>query len=606
MTRETKVGLVVASSFLGLVGIVLVSRLREGPPVQAQSAGADPGRVTLATGTKPAAAPVNKQSLPVKNPEAAKAGDGSTKPPRPKSSDPDSKLARAAASYPSKASSFDPASLVPSTQLTEVPAPATNRVDNHDSSGQPRSLPPGKRKPPADRKQEASHREPFVPVPQVAPSTDPGTQGSSGDPVKDALQAQTQLAQGATGSATGTVELVGDKMPQAPAAQLPAAPMPVGNSQKEAKEGDPSGLLPPPTPIAKAGDTSKQTPAKVTSVAVVPTTDSAAGPAIVPPATNSDPTPVAPVDRTVIVEDGSHSGAGPKKETLEKIMATVKESGPVADKSVNAPAASDPKAKTSAPAAVDPVPAPTSVGKDTAAPARVPVVIGAPVSKSEDTTPRPLPPVGTPVLVATPAVPVPMAPAAPRSAAPAVAEVTDFDLDTVKAGPGDTFANLSEQHYQSRNYEVALLRFNREHPSMVDVPELRQERPNLQGLQVLIPDRKVLEQRYPNLIPGYQPPASPVAGPVVSRIAPVAPAAGPEGTPAAPSRVILASATAAAPPTYRVQAQGERLYDIARKTLSNPERWHEIYHLNPGVDPTLPVPPGTELRLPASTGDSIR
>jgi nucleoid-associated protein YgaU len=50
--------------------------------------------------------------------------------------------------------------------------------------------------------------------------------------------------------------------------------------------------------------------------------------------------------------------------------------------------------------------------------------------------------------------------------------------------------------------------------------------------------------------------------------------------------------------TYRVRAPGEPLFEIARRTLGNGNRWSEIYALNPQLRPELPIPEGTILRMP--------
>jgi Tfp pilus assembly protein FimV len=65
--------------------------------------------------------------------------------------------------------------------------------------------------------------------------------------------------------------------------------------------------------------------------------------------------------------------------------------------------------------------------------------------------------------------------------------------------------------------------------------------------------------------------------------------------------VVPASAWASAPGTrvYKVRGKDQWLYHIARQTLGNADRWSELYRLNPNVSPQLPVPEGTEIRLPA-------
>jgi hypothetical protein len=50
---------------------------------------------------------------------------------------------------------------------------------------------------------------------------------------------------------------------------------------------------------------------------------------------------------------------------------------------------------------------------------------------------------------------------------------------------------------------------------------------------------------------------------------------------------------------YQVPKNGETFWEIARKTLGNPNRWSEIRRLNPQLDPKYPVPGGTNLKMPS-------
>jgi hypothetical protein len=49
---------------------------------------------------------------------------------------------------------------------------------------------------------------------------------------------------------------------------------------------------------------------------------------------------------------------------------------------------------------------------------------------------------------------------------------------------------------------------------------------------------------------------------------------------------------------YAVPAGGQQFYEIARDTLGDGNRWSEIYQLNQQYDPQLMVPAGTQLKLP--------
>ena len=49
---------------------------------------------------------------------------------------------------------------------------------------------------------------------------------------------------------------------------------------------------------------------------------------------------------------------------------------------------------------------------------------------------------------------------------------------------------------------------------------------------------------------------------------------------------------------YRVTAEaGETIREVARKALGDAGSWKKLYQLNPDIDPTLPLPAGTTVRL---------
>ena len=89
------------------------------------------------------------------------------------------------------------------------------------------------------------------------------------------------------------------------------------------------------------------------------------------------------------------------------------------------------------------------------------------------------------------------------------------------------------------------------------------------------------------------PPRAPAAPPSVPAVAAPAPNPAPANNPAPKT------AAAAGPRVYMVRGNGEMLYEIARQTLGDGKRWSEIYRLNPDIRPELAIPGGTQLRLPA-------
>jgi hypothetical protein len=198
------------------------------------------------------------------------------------------------------------------------------------------------------------------------------------------------------------------------------------------------------------------------------------------------------------------------------------------------------------------------------------------------TTTHPLPPLGTP---AAGAVTPPITAALPAGAGRAAIapQVESYDEETYRLRPGDTLQDVSQRFYHTDRYAQALLRFNRDHP-LADAG-LRADPPTLQPNQAIyLPPTDILEKRYAGLIPGMT----------------TAPSARQESrsSPAA-TGVTQASAIALKTVPYRVKAGGEMMYDIAARSLGKGERWTEVRNLNGGFDPSLPVPAGTLLQLPA-------
>jgi nucleoid-associated protein YgaU len=159
--------------------------------------------------------------------------------------------------------------------------------------------------------------------------------------------------------------------------------------------------------------------------------------------------------------------------------------------------------------------------------------------------------------------------------------VDSFDEAIYTPQAGDTFPSIAAKYYGGAEaYGPALLWYNRNHPDAGD--GIRQEPPVLTGQRVYVPlEKRVLEQRYPKLIPG-----------LATAVAPLAPAA-PIAPPPAP--------VAAAPtyPQYRVtQKEGESMFAIAQRTLGNGFRWKEIAALNPSLTSEFAVEADKVLRLP--------
>jgi hypothetical protein len=231
-----------------------------------------------------------------------------------------------------------------------------------------------------------------------------------------------------------------------------------------------------------------------------------------------------------------------------------------------------------------------------------------PIGKNTD----PLPPIGKPDPMQpviglngnTPPSPPPFSnekPQPPVGSDPFGApRVTSFDFTTYKCQPEDTsFDILSTRHYKTAKYAKALELYNRDHPLAKE--NLRSTPPRLYpGGDVFIPAPGLLETKYAAFVgdrpagPGPGPGSGsgqPVVGlPTVGTPMPLNP------NPGAGDSAVGGNEARA----YQVPAgKGQMLFEIAQQTLGNPVRWNEIYRLNPQIRPDQPIPPGTTLRIPA-------
>lgn len=85
-------------------------------------------------------------------------------------------------------------------------------------------------------------------------------------------------------------------------------------------------------------------------------------------------------------------------------------------------------------------------------------------------------------------------------------QVDSYDEETYRCKPNDSFRAISTQYYNSDKYAQALWLFNRNHPLATDA--LRQDPPALQpGQPVYIPPTRILEKYYASTIIEQQPPA---------------------------------------------------------------------------------------------------
>ena len=160
---------------------------------------------------------------------------------------------------------------------------------------------------------------------------------------------------------------------------------------------------------------------------------------------------------------------------------------------------------------------------------------------------------------------------------------------------GDSMALISQEYYHDAKYAAALDAYNKEHRKPGDK-------------YVRVPDLWKLEELFPNLIrQGRQgddrpdppdrprPPEARTTGNAGIKFEPVAPL--PSGGRAAPPPV-----TSRARDEYRVSREaGETIREVAQKALGDGNAWKKLYELNPGIDPTLPLP-GRHHRPAAQVG----
>jgi hypothetical protein len=198
-------------------------------------------------------------------------------------------------------------------------------------------------------------------------------------------------------------------------------------------------------------------------------------------------------------------------------------------------------------------------------------------------------PLGTPVAAGGSTSATPQATV--NTSSTSSAQVESYDEDTYTCKGSDTFRSISETVYRSSAYDQALLLFNRNHPLANDA--VKQNPPLLQpGQPIYVPQLQILRKYYAaSITEGGT--ASAARDATTGQSATGATLTAPVGGQA------TGQATGQPARTYRVGASGEMIRDIARRTLGSADRWADIYQLNRGLDPAYAIPAGTELRVPA-------
>jgi nucleoid-associated protein YgaU len=212
-------------------------------------------------------------------------------------------------------------------------------------------------------------------------------------------------------------------------------------------------------------------------------------------------------------------------------------------------------------------------------------------------------PGGTPLGAPSPMIRAPLIAATPAEPAPATGapQVESYDEETYPCQAGDSFRSISKDRYGSEKYERALLLFNRNHP--LAGAAVQQEAPQLSGQSIYIPPARILDRYYASAIVDAST-AAPVASlgvPGNSASTNLEPPSVPRSVPSFPTSTNNKDAVLkpiAKDKIYRVRGNDEMLWDIARRTLNDGERWKDVYKLNKDLDPLKAVPVGYDLHLP--------
>lgn len=154
--------------------------------------------------------------------------------------------------------------------------------------------------------------------------------------------------------------------------------------------------------------------------------------------------------------------------------------------------------------------------------------------------------------------------------------VDSYDEEWYYCKAGDSLEAISQKFFYSTKYEQALRQYNLDRNFNVI---FRQDRASLPDRTVVkVPPARILERSYPTLIAGFK-----TAG-------------NPRPAPAAPG----AAADLGSPREYQVRKEGMTLRDIARDELRDANQWTRIFQLNRGLNPNEVIPVGTRIHMPGN------
>lgn len=525
MTRETKVGLVVAGSFLLLVGVVVFCKFREGTPPTA-----DPR------------AEVKDEIVPDEHSPSEKASPAT--PPSPAATEvavvPTPSETRPAPVVESLPPAHPPAGIVPDNDPRLSPPPVSGpgstvvQAAGTDGRAPIDPLPPPVAPPAADSMPTppGGGSTPTAPVlePSGPPPVAPPESPPSGPPA-------------VTPPTSGSLVT-----PPPPPPALDTLPPPAGTpSPAPADTRPPSGPVDPVPPPESRSATPPAT--DIRSVSPVPAGSS-------PPAAISPPVPAD--HRSTATTTGNPTGAS---------LAPPAGAAPI-------PAASG--GTTIALPTVRPV------ADDRGVRNPIPAAPAAPTTPPEQFVQGGRP-IGTASGVSAP--PITVSPSGARAPLATAPQVESFDEEEYRVKQGDTFQAISTRFYHTEKYAPALVLFNRNHP--LASPGVRQEPPVLQsGQAVFLPPTRILEKRYGTVVPELSAPTAPTGGAAGERSSNASPGVvAPASTPSHPQYRVQGPDEMLWSIAQRYLGNGERWRDIHKL---NPTIRPEL-PIAPGTVLTLPA-----------------
>ncbi len=547
MIRETKLGIVVACSFLALVGVVLASKLREDSP---------PKKRTQTIAAQSASLSTRPSREPIKKPDR----------PPVEINQPTRKRSWFQKLFDEQALTLDKKMVV---QIPPPPPPGSSTTD--------------------------------VPPPSPGPSTDPLP-----PPVLPGGKIEiTPPAPPKVTPPKVTPPKVTPPKVDLPKVELPkVTPPKVTPPKVEPPKVEPPKVTPPkveppkvtppppgapPPPGSSLPDTPKLPKVKLPSVPPTPPT---------PPAPVTPKTPVAkpekkkpvvkPAVRKPEVKKGTPTGGAPTVNNIKLVPPPTPTPTPPSVK-VEPPKVTPtprlPKVKMSQPlpppgGSETEVTPPPPLGGDRIKPVpSTPIPPSPPAPPPSEVQPEPPKLSPTPIRKSEPPRTFPGESEAsqpggtrlnpsrlPVKETPVVVTFTEREY---VCKTGDTYASIAKKEYMTDKYAEALRLYNR-YDALVPRDRAPRDATLREGDLIVIPDLTALEARYSRFIAGYRPLPT--------------------------TRSVRKTSTRSR--NYLVSRAGQTMREIAREQLGDSERWREIRDLNPQYAPNYEIPGGQSVRLP--------